>query len=68
MKPLIRVTILTAVLITSTSIVLADSIPALRGHDHTGVPSPWHDWVAGHPAGCPGRAGRAHAACWWQPL
>jgi hypothetical protein len=28
MKPLIRVTILTAVLLTSTSIVLADSIPA----------------------------------------
>ena len=43
MKPLIRVTILTAVLITSTSIVLADSKPGLHGHDHTGVPSPWHD-------------------------
>ena len=43
MKPVIRVTILTAVLLTSTSIVLADSIPGLHGHDHTGVPSPWHD-------------------------
>jgi catechol 2,3-dioxygenase-like lactoylglutathione lyase family enzyme len=40
MKQVIRITVSIAALLASTAIVLADSIPGMRGHDHTGVTVP----------------------------
>jgi len=40
MKSVIRIAVLTATLLAGTGIALADSIPGLRGHDHTGVTVP----------------------------